>query len=320
MKDPCQTNSIKRMRNLFQTVLILAGMLAIFGLLGWILLGKEGILWSLMFGVVLTFATPRLPPKLFLQRQGAHRLHPEEADGLYGIARELSRLAELPKVPGLYYIGSEVMNAFSLGRREDAAIVVTDGLIRGLDWREMAAVLAHEIGHIRNNDLFIHSLADAMTRVTGLLATFGNILILLYLPMLLFSDLRISPIVLLVLVLAPSLSSLLQLALSRTREFEADLTASYLTGDPRGLAAALAKMEHQGRSIWETIFRPRRKTLTPSVLRTHPHTEERVRRLLQLAEEFENRPPDCPEMPGGQFRQDSVAEGEMYRHWLKSWF
>ncbi|NLV24442.1 MAG: M48 family metalloprotease [Deltaproteobacteria bacterium] len=318
MKDPCQTNPFRRLRNVVQTVLILVGMLAIFGLLGWVLLGKGGILWSLMFGVVLMIATPRLPPRLFLQRQEARLLHPEEAEGLFGIARELSRQAELPKVPALYFLGSEVMNAFSMGRREDAAIVVTDGLIRGLDWREMAAVLAHEIGHIRNNDLFIHSLADAMTRVTGLLATLGNILILLYLPMLLFSDLRISPVVLLVLLLAPTLSSLLQLALSRTREFEADLTASYLTGDPRSLAAALAKMEHQGRSIWETLFRPRRKTLTPSVLRTHPHTEKRVKRLLELAAEFESRSQDCPEMTAGWFR-NPPGEVERHRHWLKSW-
>jgi heat shock protein HtpX len=320
MKDPCQTKPLRRMRNIVQTALILGGMLGIFGLLGWILLGKEGILWSLMFGLVLLFGTPRLPPRLFLQHQGAHPLRPEEAEGLYGIARGLAQRAELPRIPALYYIGSEVMNAFSLGRREDAAIVVTEALIRGLDWREMTAVLAHEIGHIRNNDLFIHSLADAMTRVTGLLATFGNILILLYLPMLLFSDMRISPFVLLVLVLAPSLSSLLQLALSRTREFEADQTAAYLTGDPRGLAAALAKMEHQDRSLWETIFMPRRKTLTPSVLRTHPHTEERVKRLLELAEEFESNPGGCPQFLGLPFREEATTEGNLRRHWLKSWF
>ncbi|MBN1141132.1 MAG: M48 family metalloprotease [Deltaproteobacteria bacterium] len=294
MKDPCRTNPLDGLRNIFQTFLILAGMLGIFALLGWVLLGGMGILWSLTFGLALLAATPRLPPRLFLQGKGARPLHPSEAPGLFVLVRELSRRAGLPKVPALFYIGSEVMNAFSLGRREDAAIVVTGALLRRLDDPEISGVLAHEIGHIRNNDLFIHSLADAMTRVTALLANFGMILLLLYLPLLFFSELRISSVAVLILILSPTLSSLLQLALSRTREFEADLTASQLTGDPRALAAALAKMEHQDGNVWRTLFMPRRKDLTPSVLRTHPHTEQRLARLLQLAEEFANRPADCP--------------------------
>jgi heat shock protein HtpX len=320
MKDPCNTVQIKKLRNLFQTILILGGMLSLFGVLGYMLMGKLGILWTVSLGMVLMATTPKIPPRIFLQRQGAVLLNPTEAGGLYEILEFLSRRAEIPKTPKLYFVSSEVMNAFSMGQRNDAAIVVTDALIRKLDWREMAGILAHEIGHIRNNDLFLHSLADTMTRVTSLLSTFGQILILIYLPLLIFSDTFISPVVLLLLLFAPTISSLLQLALSRAREFEADQTAANLTGDPKSLASALGKMEHHEKTFWEKVFMPRRKTISPSVLRTHPHTDQRVARLLEMARDLESRSADCPD--ASNFFSDLFSADGRNRnwHWLKSWF
>lgn len=318
MRDPCGKPPARKTRNFFQTIFILAGMLTLFGVLGYMLMGKMGILWSASLGMVLMATTPKISPRLFLQRQGAVFLQPEEADGLYDILTQLSQRARILKVPKLYIVSSGVMNAFSMGRRNDAAVVLTEALIRKLNWYEIAGILAHEVGHIRNNDLFLHSLADTMTRVTSMLSTFGQILILLYLPLLFFSDAFISPVVLILLLFAPSISALLQLALSRTREFEADQTAAYLTSDPKSLAVALGKMDHEDKSLWEKVFRPRSQAFAPSLLRTHPHTDERVVRLLEMAREFDSRSADCPDSDDLFFRIMSV-DGEGSRHWLKSW-
>ncbi len=320
MKDPCGTVQIQKMRNFFQTIVILVGMLVLFGVLGYMLMGKMGIFWTIGLGMILMATTPKIPPRIFLQRQGAVFLSPVEAGGLYEILEQLSGRAQIPKKPKLYFVASEVMNAFSMGTRNDAAIVVTDALIRKLDWSETAGILAHEVSHIRNNDLFLHSLADTMTRVTSLLSTIGQVLMILYLPLFIISGTLISPVVLLLLLFAPTISSLLQLALSRTREFEADQTAAYLTGDPKSLATALGKMDHYDEKLWKTVFLPRRKTFSPSVLRTHPHTDQRVARLLEIAREFDSRSPDCPE-PLNIFSNIFTGNGHnRNRHWLKSWF
>jgi heat shock protein HtpX len=242
-----------------------------------------------------------------------------EAGGLYRILEQLAEKAQLSATPKLYLLRNDIMNAFSMGQRSDAAIVLTDTLLRRLDWHETTAILAHEVGHIGNNDLFLHSLADTMSRVTSLLSTFGQILILLYLPLLLFSDMYISPVVLLLLLFAPAVSSLLQLALSRTREFEADQTAAYLTNDPRSLASALGKMEGYEQTFWKKVFMPGRKNLVPSVLRTHPHTEARITRLLDMAREMEARPDDCPDSAPLFYGPDDADGGSASGHWLKSW-
>jgi heat shock protein HtpX len=177
------------------------------------------------------------------------------------------------------------MNAFSVGTSNNSAIAVSDGIIRYLSWREVAGVLAHEMSHIRNNDLRLLSLADFMTRITSILSFFGQILIILYLPLVFFSKANMPLMPILLLIFAPSLSIFLQLALSRTREFNADLGAAHLTGDPAGLASALIKMDQYDQSIWHYILFPGRKPQHPSILRTHPHTEERLKRLRSLDKE-----------------------------------
>lgn len=154
-------------------------------------------------------------------------------------------------------------------------------------------MLAHEISHIRHNDLRVMAVADMMSRMTGLLSLFGQLFVLLNLPLILFTDLQLPWLALLVLLFAPSVSALLQLALSRTREFDADLEAARLTGDPAGLAGALVKLERQSLGPIEWLFRQGRNP-APSVLRTHPYTQERLARLLSL----ENTPrPPRPHAP-----------------------
>ena len=159
---------------------------------------------------------------------------------------------------------------------------MTDGLLRELDPRELVGVLAHEVSHIRNNDLRVMGLADLFSRATGLLSFLGQLLLLLNLPLILIAEVAINWWAIALLVFAPSLSALAQLALSRTREFDADLNAARLTGDPDGLASALRKLEYIQGGWLERIFLPGRRAPQPSVLRTHPATDERVARLAQL--------------------------------------
>jgi heat shock protein HtpX len=176
-----------------------------------------------------------------------------------------------------------MLNAFAVGRPPDAALAVTDGLLRVLSLREMAGVLAHEISHIRNNDLVVMSLADVIAQLTRIMATGGMLLLLITLPAWLAEYSRLPWLLILVLMLAPTFGSLLQLALSRAREYDADLDAAGLTGDPAGLAAALAKMERLQGGFVERIMLPGPRIPNPSLLRTHPPIEKRISRLLSLS-------------------------------------
>jgi heat shock protein HtpX len=269
---------------LFQTVIILAGMGGLFGLLGWMIFGTTGLLSALVMVFFFFLFTPKVSPWLVLRMYRARRLSYDEAPELFEIVLEFSKKAGLSASPLLYYVPSRMMNAFSVGSAKGSAIALSDGLMRYLGRREIAGVLAHEITHIRNNDLRLHALADLMTKITSLLSFLGQAMIILYLPMAFFSKAYIPLIPIFLLIFAPSLSVLLQLALSRTREFDADIGSAELTGDPMALASALQKMDHYERGMWDIVYLPRRKRSHPSLLRTHPHTKERMERLSALAE------------------------------------
>jgi heat shock protein HtpX len=176
-----------------------------------------------------------------------------------------------------------MLNAFAVGRPHDSALAVTDGLLRVLSLREMAGVLAHEVSHIRNNDLVVMSLADVIAQLTRIMAMGGTLLLLITLPAWLAEYGGLPWALILVLMLAPTFGSLLQLALSRAREYDADLDAAGLTGDPAGLAAALAKMERLQGGFMERIMLPGPRIPDPSLLRTHPPIEKRINRLLSLS-------------------------------------
>jgi len=268
---------------LFQTIVILAGMVLVFGLLGWMVLGAAGLMWALFVVFLLYLFTPRISPWMVLRMYRARQLSYHQAPALHDSVAHLARKASLPAVPLLYYVPSGAMNAFSVGSSKGSAIAVSDGILRLLSSRELTGVLAHEMTHIRNNDLRLHALADLMTKVTGMLSFAGQILMAIYLPMAFFSRVEIPLFPLLLLIFAPGLSMLLQLALSRTREFDADLGAAELTGDPMGLASALQKMARYERGIWDFVYLPGRRKTHPSLLRTHPHTKERFERLASLA-------------------------------------
>jgi len=297
--DPEQRRRHK-LRNAVHSVLLLGGMGLLLGVCAGSVWGLEGAFWAMVGGLLGFLLSPSVAPEWVMQ---AYRARPiSRAQWPEGVAliERLAQRAELERVPRLYYLGSPLINSFAVGSPDRAAIAVTAGMLRTLDWRELAGVLAHELSHIRNNDLWLMGLADAMSRLTSLMAFFGIFLFFFNLPLMALGYAGMPWLAIFLLIFAPTIGSLLQLALSRAREFDADLEAASLTRDPAGLASALKKLErYQGR-YWEEILLPGRRMPEPSLLRTHPPTEERIERLMSLYEE-EHVPFVEPE-PVGQLR------------------
>ncbi len=301
-----------RARNLLQSVLLLSLMAGIAWVSVTTFLGPgPGTLVA--FGMAAgLFLAPDLSRRMLLSGYRAQRLTGRDAPGLVAALAELSCRAGLPRTPALYRVPSPLPNAFAMGRPEDSAICVTDGLLALLDGRELAGVLAHEVGHIANRDLWIMGLADVMSRLVSLASWLGQILLLLNLPLLLVGAVRVPWTVVALLVFAPTLMALIQLGLSRTREYDADRAAADLTGDPEGLIRALGKLERRVGRFWEEIFLPGRRIPEPSLLRTHPPLESRIARLRSLAPSRSVLPPPIvrhalsapsPSHPAPRFRR-----------------
>ena len=291
--------------NRLQSLLLLAFMGGFLALVGWLLWGGIGVLMLLVLAMVLLLFNPTASPGLIMRLYGARPLAPTQAPDHYAVLRELARRAGLAVVPTLYYVPSQMVNAFTLGQKERSVVAVTDGLMRALDMREQIGVLAHEVSHIRSNDMWVLGLADMFSRLTSLLSLFGQLLLLINLPFLLLGEMTISWFAILILISAPSLSALAQLGLSRTREYDADLNAARLSGDPEGLALALEKIERLQGGWLERLFLPGRRLPEPSLLRTHPPTEQRVHRLMEL-----KRPPAGSRLA---FRADRLLPGAVLR-------
>ena len=273
-----------RLRNALQTVLLLAGMALLAASIGLLLAGVDGLLMALAALAMALLVNPALGPETLLRLYGARPLSGREAGALQRLVVELSARAGLARPPALWYLPSPVINAFTTGCGERAALGVSDGLLRRLPPREVAAVLAHEVCHLRNDDTRVMGLADLLTRLTHVLAMTGLVLLALQVPLMVFglSADGTGMLAMLLLALSPGFSALLQLALSRTREFDADLGAVELTGDPRALADALQHIEQSRQHPFEQLLLPGRRLPQPSLLRSHPDTADRVRRLLEL--------------------------------------
>jgi heat shock protein HtpX len=271
-----------KLRNLAQSAILLGGMVGLLALCGWALFGPDGVLGMALGGALALAFSPKVSPRLVLRLYRARELAPPELPEVFAVLDRLSQRAGLRQRPKLYYIPSRILNAFAVGERDDAVIALTDGMLRSLSLRELAGVLAHEISHIRNNDLWLMGLADLVGRLTRLMTLLGLLLLALALPLLLGGAASVPLLVIPLLVFAPQLTTLLQLALSRAREYEADRDAAGITGDPAGLASALAKLERFQRGVWEQILMPGYRLPEPSLLRTHPPTAERIARLREL--------------------------------------
>jgi heat shock protein HtpX len=213
----------QRMNNLLHSGALLLALLALLCLIGWLLAGGFGIVWAVFLGIAPFIVGLRIHPFLVLRMYGAKELAPDDAPQLFAMVEELGRRASLAAMPHLYHIGSRVALVFSVGQGERAAIALSDGMLRLLTLRELVCVLAHETSHIRNNDTWVMSFADVVSRVTGTISLLGQILVLVNLPFYILGDLSLPWLPLLLMASSPFASGILQLALSRTREFDADL-------------------------------------------------------------------------------------------------
>jgi heat shock protein HtpX len=271
------------LRNYLHSFILLAGMLGMLSLIGWLLAGPSGTGWFLLAGMFAFLSAPRLTPHLVMRLHRAQELPPESSPQLYDIVHRLARRAGLKTAPALYYLPSNIINAFTTGLHNSAVIAVSDGMLRQLTVRELTGVLAHEISHISNNDLLVMMIADVIRRLTSIMAFIGYMLVWVYIPLFVLTSRDPPWLLLIVLVTAPTFSVLMQLALSRTHEFNADARAARLTGDPLGLASALEKIDYSQGGWVRRMFSPSQQMHEPVVFRTHPLMIDRVARLREMA-------------------------------------
>jgi heat shock protein HtpX len=252
-----------------QSAVLIGGMVALLGLCG-LNLGQAARLG----GLLQRGADDGAEPASLLRRLGARRLGPLDMPPLWPLLDAIARRAGLPCTPELYCIPSATPNAFALGARDDAIVAVTDGLLRHLTFDELAGILAHEVAHIRNSDTATMAMAHGLTTATELMALIGLMLLRLEAP----NRARHAAEAGLLLALAPALSRLLQLALSRQRELDADLDAIELSGSAVGLMRALQKLEHHhgGSASGASV------DATGTLLRSHPETPARLRSLFEV--------------------------------------
>lgn len=281
-------------------VLLLAGLMYYLALV----IAGEFLAWLAFASVVvLFFGNPKITPQIILRMYNARPVSHLDAPQLHQLVSALTERAGLKQVPRLYYIPSRVINAFAMGSSYDSTIALSDGVLRKLSFEELAGILAHEITHVRNNDIRVMNFADITGRITKLLSFMGQFLLFVNLPLILFTDMQLNWLPLLVMVFAPLISDLVQLGLSRIREYDADLGSAVLLGDARPLASALAKMEQYQHNFLDSLFVPVPKIPEPSLLRTHPPTEERIRRLL----EFHRSTSLHPFLPGQMLQGQNAA-------------
>ncbi|MCO6442231.1 MAG: M48 family metalloprotease [Nitrococcus mobilis] len=271
-----------RLLNALQVLLPALATIVIISLFGWILAGPLGVGGALVASGVLILLRAKLSPRLILMRLRARPLDAHMISGLSELLNSIAQRAGLPTPPALYYLPSATVNAFAVGTRNTSAVVVTEAMLRTFSPREIAGVFAHEVSHIRANDLWIMAFVDLCSRLTRLLATAAQILLLLNLPLLVPTASGVHWAAIVILVFMPLASALIQLSLARAHEHSADLGAVGLTGDPHGLVMALEKIAPSERGVFKLRPRPQSRLSELAWFRTHPLTERRIERLRRF--------------------------------------
>ena len=267
-----------------QTAAVLVAMAVLFAVTGYVLLGAAGL--ALLVGmafVLLLFVGRR---ELRVDTSRAQQLGPGRLPEIPRMLRELSRDADLPSVPQAYAIPADEMNAATMGTESQPVMAITEPMLNTLDHAHLRAILAHEVMHVAQHDLRFFRLVMMLQVLTISVSRMGWLLLVLFWPLALTSGVQIPIWAILLLLGAPVASALLQAALSRSREYAADLGAVELTGDPEALAEALERIDRRRNQFWRQVLPvPQRPRNRGSLLRTHPAQEERVRRLRALAHE-----------------------------------
>jgi heat shock protein HtpX len=279
------------MFNLLKTAILMAAITALFMAVGQVMGGQNGMTLALLFALAMNFFSYWFSDKLVLKMYRAQEVDARSAPRFYAMVAELAQRAELP-MPRVYLIDEQAPNAFATGRNpQHAAVAATTGLMRALSERELRGVMAHELAHVKHRDILISTISATMAGAISALANFAMI----------FggrdSEGRpTNPIAsMAVMILAPLAASLIQMAISRAREFEADRGGAEICSDPAALASALQKIQQMARGIPlapaeahpETAQMMIMNPLSGGGLRglfsTHPNTEERVARLMAMA-------------------------------------
>ena len=281
-------------RQVQQAMVLTGGMAAVIVVAATLLAGWWGLALAAASVIGIVTLGPRMEPEAVMKTYGGEPVEAANGATFLDLVDELSRRAALPRSPALYVIPSATLNAFSVGTSEQATIVLTEGLIRRLQMRELAAMLAHEISHIRKGDLWILQLADGMTRVGRILFLSALALMTLNLVSVFTGVSGMSWLGLLLLFLVPAASSLLQQRADRSREFDADRGAVALTGDRLALVQALGKLAPDGGNPWEDLVFAMRLIPQPSLLRSHPPSGDRIALLQQLVAPAPSDPPPWP--------------------------
>jgi heat shock protein HtpX len=311
-----------KLLNFFQSLALVLLLAALMSYVAYIIAGDVLAWLTFLMVIVVYIANPMIAPNLILRMYRAQPIGIDEAPGLYRLVALIAKRAELEHSPSLFYVPSNVLNAFAVGHSGNSVIAVSAGLLQRLSYEELAGILAHEITHIKNNDLRVMTFADIAGRMTKILSMLGQLLILINLPLILFTDIRFNWVPLLILVFAPLLSDLVQLGLSRIREYDADLGSAILLGDARPLASALEKLEHYEHNFLGGVFVPVQKIPDPSLLRTHPRLEERIKRLLDFHRQQELQPiiGDAVPHDSREIPIHRISPRDARRHFTGFWY
>ncbi|MBW2501440.1 MAG: zinc metalloprotease HtpX [Deltaproteobacteria bacterium] len=281
------------MTSTIKTFILMAAMTALFLFAGQALGGRQGMTFALVMALAMNFFAYWFSDRLALAMSRAREVSPAEAPGLHGMVEKLAHRAGLPK-PGVYVMPGKTPNAFATGRNpEHAAVAVTEGLLQLLQPDELEGVIAHELGHIKNRDILISSIAAVMAGAISYLATMaqwamifggrggddnergGNLAAMLVM-----------------MIVAPLAAAIIQMAISRSREYLADATGAKVCGHPVSLANALQRLEEYNRRLpmrvnpataQMYIVNPLAGGTMASLFSTHPPIGERIKRLRAMA-------------------------------------
>lgn len=275
--------------NYFRTGILLAAMTALFIGIGAMLGGEAGMIIAFGIALAMNIFAYWNSDRMVLSMHGAREVSEAEAPFLYRIVRQMAERAELP-MPRVYIMENDQPNAFATGRNpENAAVAATTGLLRILDHEEIAGVMAHELAHVKNRDTLIMTITATIAGAISMLANFA----------LFFGGNRNNPLgiigAILIMILAPLAAALVQMAISRTREYAADQAGAEICGHPLWLASALEKLE-RGAAVIDNepaeanpatahmfIINPLHGRSMDNLFSTHPNTQNRVARLREMA-------------------------------------
>lgn len=267
-----------KLRNNLQSLLLMISLAALLATIGWLIVSNHGLALMLLGGFILLMSIRRFSPQHLLTRFDAQELTEEDAPELIDCIQRLSRDAGLSRPPRVYCGTQPSINAFTLKLHDEHIIVISHTLIKHLNEHETQAVLAHEISHIYHDDVSVMLVANRLALITRSLTILGMVMMAI-MPMLSLQNITVPWQLIISLLLAYFVSRLLQLSLSRAREFYADIIAVQLTHDVPSMVSALKKIEQVNRNHW--MNRIKTVSSTP-LLQEHPSTQTRIRCLLGL--------------------------------------